>query len=780
MITTDNILECVRLGVSFVLSVITVLIIFLLLLRFYPTFPALGLDSSWVYAMNEATFQNKLFGKDVIFTYGPLASIYTHMYHPGTDASILGFSIFFVSAFCAGCFYLSRGNYLILALPLILSLSFQPDTFFICLPLIFLLVVTRWAARETQTGALTSGLVTFIGTAVALLPLVKASYGVPAIACGSLALLLIGRKSVVAAALLAIWAIVATAIAWCIIGQPLSGLFGYFLAQREIISGYSEAMSLSGPVNEVIAYLSGALVIWLAFVVGAYRRFGKLTIVIALGLLITLFIAFKEGFVRHDAHAAVAGATLLVSSFILLLTFRSRVFGVAMIVGICGWATINCSYIGTDPVSAVSLLSSTISRSWEGLLLRISDPTYFPRKFENARAEIRSELSLPATTGTVDLYPYNLSAIFAAGQKWSPRPVIQSYSAYTPFLAALNRDHLKGPFAPDRVYFSIGPVDGRYPSLDDGASWPELIARYQVTGYFDQYAILDKRSQPIAVHVGAPELDQKSILGEQVPIPTTNAPIWAKIDVSPTLIGRVVSILYKLPALQLVMKCTDGSTENFRFIPGEAHDGFLLSPTVRNAVDFMALQSTRRGDFLKGCEPLSFTIKGESHFLRKPEYLWKAQYSIVLSELEFQPDERIASLLSRKPIAIPQNAVKGGDCYIDTINETASKNSPVKLETGFFSVSGWGVVSGSEGKANDEVFVALRSGEGTTMMVEADKTRRDDVTAYFKHPDMGNVGFRALIDASVIHNPSTLSVIQKVGNTYLECEPGRVAVEIPR
>lgn len=66
------------------------------------------------------------------------------------------------------------------------------------------------------------------------------------------------------------------------------------------------------------------------------------------------------------------------------------------------------------------------------------------------------------------------------------------------------------------------------------------------------------------------------------------------------------------------------------------------------------------------------------------------------------------------------------------------------------------------------------------MMVEADKTRRDDVTAYFKHPDMGNVGFQALIDASTVHSLYAVSVVQKVGDTYLECKPGLVAVETLR
>ena len=615
---------------------------------FYPQFPILDWGSSWEYAINQAIFQNMVFGRDVISTIGPLASVYTHMYHPASDSSMLGVSIFVAAAFFAGCLALSRGNYLILALPLILSQS-ETDAFFFCLPFLFLLVVTQWTTGETKTSTFTWGLIAFIGTAVALLPLVKASFSVLVVACGGLTLILIGRRSIAAAALLAIWAIVTITIAWCWIGQPLSGLPGYFLALRPIISGYSEAMSLTGSLIPVIAYLASALVIWLAFVVDASSRFGKLTIVLALGLAIVLFVAFKEGFVRHDSHVLVAGATLLVSSFILLLTFRSPLFAVVMIVGIGGWAAVDSEQTDVDPVSAVVRFTSDLSGSWEGLWKRVFDPAYFPKRFEDADAEIRSKLPLPATNGSVDLYPYDQSAVFAAGQKWSPRPVIQSYIAYTPSLAELDRDHLKGAAAPDRVYFSISPLDGRYPSLDDGASWPELIARYRATTYFGEYAVMEKRSKPIAVDVGASLLDEKDAsFGEQVPIPTTNAPIWARIDVAPTVMGRLVLALYKLPPLYLVVNYANGSTEDFRFIPGEARSGFLLSPTVRNSVDFLALQSTRREDFFKDRIPISIGITG------RLKYLWKPKYSITLSELKFQPDERAASLLFNKAVLSPK------------------------------------------------------------------------------------------------------------------------------
>ena len=42
-----------------------------------PAMPSDGLDGSWVYSINQAVAQRMAFGHDIIFTYGPYASVYT-------------------------------------------------------------------------------------------------------------------------------------------------------------------------------------------------------------------------------------------------------------------------------------------------------------------------------------------------------------------------------------------------------------------------------------------------------------------------------------------------------------------------------------------------------------------------------------------------------------------------------------------------------------------------------------------------------------------------------
>lgn len=48
-----------------------------------------GLDNSWIFGMNQAIAQHLAFGRDIIFTFGPYASVYTKEYYPATDLLML-------------------------------------------------------------------------------------------------------------------------------------------------------------------------------------------------------------------------------------------------------------------------------------------------------------------------------------------------------------------------------------------------------------------------------------------------------------------------------------------------------------------------------------------------------------------------------------------------------------------------------------------------------------------------------------------------------------------
>lgn len=66
--------------------ILTMLCVFI---PFSPLMPAFGLDPSWMLAMNQAVAQGLVFGREVIFTFGPYSAVYTQRYHPATDMLML-------------------------------------------------------------------------------------------------------------------------------------------------------------------------------------------------------------------------------------------------------------------------------------------------------------------------------------------------------------------------------------------------------------------------------------------------------------------------------------------------------------------------------------------------------------------------------------------------------------------------------------------------------------------------------------------------------------------
>src|SRR4029078_4890703 len=102
------------------------------------------------------------------------------------------------------------------------------------------------------------------------------------------------------------------------------------------------------------------------------------------------------------------------------------------------------------------------------------------RGLERDAARDSGAALVPAVRGTIDAYPWGAAALIARGMRYTPRPTVESYIAWTPALADLNAAFLRGPRAPEWLWSGIGSIDGRYPLLDDAPSWLEMLRRYDV------------------------------------------------------------------------------------------------------------------------------------------------------------------------------------------------------------------------------------------------------------------------------------------------------------
>lgn len=598
----------------------------LVLVPLLPSMPAANIDASWEYAMNVGVAQHLRFGQDLVFTFGPLASAFTLQYSPATDTLMLVASWILATAVFLGFALLARPGSAawLVTVPFALSQLATRDPVFLVLPLMLVLN----AEKDPWEGWRRQG-VFFIAGACALLPLVKGSMTPAVLLCSLLAFLALWQRARRDAVALVVLQLLAMSTAWILAGQSAGDLPQYFVAQIPIVLGYTEAMALVGPTGAIVAYLIAALVLVVA--IAGSARPARPRVVLAMAAV--LFLCMKAAFVRHDVHGLIAAGMLLLVGSLVVFQHRSRTGLAALAVAIASWAFIVDPFESIFPEDRVARFTRALDRSVDGLEVRVLHPGWLPEWFRVANEGIARREPLPRTPDTVsgDLYPSNLAVLLANGGRWRPRPIPQSYSAYTPSLAELNRAHLQSS-GPDRLYFGFDPIDGRYPSLDDGSSWPVILERYQPVGLAGNYAVLDRRSVPRQVGIGKTLVAGPKVIGESVAIPDGPL-IWAQVDLAPTLLGRIASVVFKLPELSLVVHYTDGKRKAYRFIPAMARSGFLLSPTVATPADFVALQSPQAREALSSKVPLWFELQGGA----MTELLWRGTYGLELAPLQIGP-----------------------------------------------------------------------------------------------------------------------------------------------
>ena len=542
--------------------------------------PGADIDQSWFYALNEAVAEGRLFGQEVIFTLGPLASVVTQTFHPATDTIMMLGGTLYAAGLCIAFALLAhpRRHAFAIFLPFAVCVI-SPDAGFLVLPFVLLLAVLRLTSPPDSSLQLRANLLTLSGiaiatSAVAIEPLIKGSFTGVVLPLCVLTFFLLLRWDWRAGLGFAAVALASLIAAWVMVGQPLAQLPRFFITQGPILSGYTTGMAREGPRRVPFVYLAASLGLAAFFYMQFVRRSGWRGWIAFVGLIWLLFVAFKAGFVRLDYHGVIAAGALLFAAYAVCLPSRPRAALPVLGIAIAVWAYMVATVVSFSPGIALdqfpSFVLGQVADRWSatvtGLATRLGNPRRLDGEFAAAKASIRAQVPLPPVTGTVDIYPWQLSAIFANDLRWSGRPVLQSYSVYEPSLDATNVAHLRGPEAPDTVFLSFYPIDDRLPALDDAGSLLQLLAAYDIVGYQAPYVQLAKRAPQAALplDVAATRIVSAK-LGADIAI-GDRGPLWARVSLRPTFLGRLVAAAYKLPPLHIVLKLDDGEIVEQRYI----------------------------------------------------------------------------------------------------------------------------------------------------------------------------------------------------------------------
>lgn len=560
------------------------------------------------------------FGTDILFTFGPWGFLYGG-YHPQTHllSALVWFVlalIFWRAAWCAGSFAFKNELAVAAWIMVVASITAVPvvlniDARLLCWPLLLLLL---HFFGENRPLTITEALVI---ASMGLLSLIKFSVLIQCTAIVAIVGVdtLWRRKRFP-------WTVVlfggSLLLFWLLAGQRLSSLAPFLRNSSQITSGYTEAVMESG-VNET-KYLYGFIVVAMAVAATAafalWKRLRFFGVLPFGALCFLLFTAFKYGFVRVDAHQAVSALLLLLIALAVLLILwpilQTQKWPTRVAAGVPAMAAFLFAIFSFGRCEQAPLLlqmAQTLSlEKWVGPIELFYNGPLFEKVWQQYLADYREQFPLPPVKGDADLYSWNQMELFAHGISYRPRPIIQSYSVYTPFLNELNAAHLRTDKAAQNIIFDAGTIDNRYTSLEDSLSWPELLTRYDVQQVEFPFILLAKSEHPRQFK--RTPLEEATIqFGETFRLPaTSNTVLWAEIEVDPTPIGSLISALFKPPELLLETTHADGKSHAHRFVPGIARAGFVLSPFVKDCTSFATLQSSNWPAELKLDAVTAFSI----------------------------------------------------------------------------------------------------------------------------------------------------------------------------
>jgi hypothetical protein len=739
---------------------------------FLPWFPSEGLDSSWVLGMNQAVAQRLSIGSDLIFTFGPYASIYTRQYHPASDTLMLAGGAYLGLSYWLGMRMLIRGRHIFWGLVLIVVLaSFgtqSADARLLSYPLLVAFVCPA-LLRRTLPGAnqwrLDLVLVGVLFSPIALLFLIKGTL----ILLGASVILMSSIYFVTKESLhLALSCLVAPALSalvfWAAGDQPLSSLPAYLISTISIISGYTEAMSVFGRTSEIVAFIASATLSLGALLLGI-RNSERERVYLGGILSLFLFVSFKAGFIRHDAHAILGACALVMATVMLgLILTPTKLLWVALASSLGTGLYVEGNYIKHPISQFLAMTLGTYQNAWIGLRKRVLDKSWPTSEFAGAMQMLKRKANFPVLAGSTDIYPFDQAYLIASGNRWNPRPIFQSYSVYTPELCEKNRAHLFANGAPDNVIFKVAPIDGRLPSTEDGCSWPALLTNYRPDHIDGDFLFLKRDVGPTAA-LSLPVLSgTKRSLGDIILLPKTHKPIYAMVDVRPTWVGRIVNILFKPSPLIITFNMTNGEMINYRLISGMANSGFLISPLIQNTVEFALLYGGVAN--LASGSVESFTIQPVAF-----GSLWEKEFNVILEEVIFPPAEEVWKFqvfddidkdLSGSSISDAPKC----DGSIDSVN---GRPAPAKLSGQILDIRGWLAGSVEKPTLPEAVFVVLSDTAGHHIFWKTRRVARPDVGAHLKKSSLDSSGYESRINLSGLGGQYILGLAYKEGERIKAC-----------
>lgn len=558
--------------------------------------PVAGLES-WHAVLVDAHLQKRHFGSDIAFTYGPWGFLSLSGYQAEALGikfrwEIIGKLLLALTLVGATSGFRGTRRWLLLGL-LVIGAPFFDNTASVTvafLGLVWLLPAdVPWWKRLIALlwlGVLSHFKFVFLMQALCCLVISCATHAWEK------------RWRVVLSLIFGYAAIFLTA--WLAAGQRISDLPEYIRLSLEISRGYSWAMAVE-PSGAVAAVAAWVIVHCALLTIALYRSGGSRALragMIALALT-QWFIAWKQGFTRADDH--VFGFYFFCLYFGVILTmvvspqkqaWRNDLSMAACLTGIALTSPFLATYGPRTAWNRITRFPHELTHldAWTN--------RFTAAWALAARESAEPKLAASVAQSSTDLFTYEQGILLLNHIKHQPRPIFQSYTAYTRALLEKNAAFYTSANAPEFVALRLKAIDKRYPGQEDSLALLEIARRYDVADITPSHALLRRKASDAPAKNAT---EEKILIGVSHPAfgetfkvpPADGKAVWMEVDLTPTWLGRLNALLYHAYQPQMVVTKTDRSEERFRLISTQCSSGFVVRPFIETHLDFAAMMQGR-------------------------------------------------------------------------------------------------------------------------------------------------------------------------------------------
>jgi hypothetical protein len=560
---------------------------FLHLLRFPTEIHGAGLDPSWQQCLGYFLTHRFQAGVDYVWTYGPLGYFATQSYNADLfwwkyAWEVLVNLVLAALLTCLG----ARLESVPLQVGYAVAVLLVPprwDTYYLAGLIWPVVLVVR--EQTPQRGVLAA-----LGAWLAVLGLVKFTWLL--LASGAWVIVVVACAGNPVRRIEAVVAYpIALTLMWLVLGQSPRNVGLYLAASWQITAGYGEAMASAGDLwRTLLAVL--LLVALVALTVARLRSaaWASRPLLGAILIGIGAALVWKHGFTRQPSH------DMLFFSFFALAPFASVMLGCTgapigapTIVGTLVIAA--CALVGRGGVPAPVAWLDTVASNARDFANPLELRRTGHERYEVLAADLaRPRFSAKVGTETVDQLSCDQAVVLSNGWNYRPRPVFQSYSAYSPELLADNAAYFASDRAPRFVLWRLAPLDDRIPTSEDGPALFEILRRYRYIDEERGFLLLERRAEPQGEPAGRQVVWEGDVhFDEAISVPNLRGPgLIAYIRIDDTVRGKVTKLFFRPPPLWLHVHTADGRDDRFRLVPALTSAGFLIDPFLRDDTDVVS------------------------------------------------------------------------------------------------------------------------------------------------------------------------------------------------